>query len=70
MNAIIISFKSNGTTYGILDTPCFPCRYYVGILRFAEKLGWHPARNGDFEEWVGTYEVAKEKYRHLVEKFA
>lgn len=42
----LIVRKAHGyTTYGIIETPCWPCRYYAGPIRQDRDGNWYGTDN-------------------------
>lgn len=41
----IKSFDCARGIIGILDTACYPCRYYVGFIHEVKGAGWFPNCN-------------------------
>ena len=49
---------------GVLDTPCFPARYYVGYV-FQEREEWIPADN-ETHNFYKTLEEAETAFLKII----
>jgi len=56
MNIVLVVGHRNGNAYGVIDTPCYPARFYAGLIR----NGW-PARNDSYFRTLAEAQVAAMK---------
>jgi hypothetical protein len=51
--------RTTYSTYGVLETPCFPCTYYGYVIREDGHGGWMTTDNS-FIHFKATVEEARE----------
>jgi hypothetical protein len=56
--------KIEGLTFGVLDTPCYPARYYSVVIRFHNEE-WHNTDNAV----CNYFEDQGEAYLKTVQRF-